>query len=301
MAIEVRLIRRDESNQPGHRGLHASMAGDPVRLAIGRPVIGLRVAVPHAETARQWEIARRAESARDSGGVRAIRLAAKGFAPKRLDQATRQRVPPGRAIHHVRAVTAATINGVARAGLGRCAGVADGTSRWWWKRALPQSPCLRRHKPNLRLPSSRPKARRSSPVPAALSDLDSRLVVRVPAGRPPGRLFLIRVRFNRRNRGKELGLTGVDDHGRAVTGGDSHGGHHLGRRHSFQGARDLLARRALSRYGWNPFGWRWPVATFGRSRTDVDEGKLGAIVSLRGTDAPASSARKHERVGILAV
>jgi hypothetical protein len=147
------------------------MAADLARLATGRPVIGRRVAVPRAEIVRQWEIAHRAESARDSGVVRATRLVAMGFAPKRLDRAIRQHVRPGRAVHHIRAATAATISGVAKAGLGQCAGVADGMSPWWWKRALPRTPCLRRHKWKPRRPSSRPKARRSSPSPSALSVL----------------------------------------------------------------------------------------------------------------------------------
>jgi hypothetical protein len=147
------------------------MAGDPVRLAIGRPAIGLRVAVPRAEIARQWEIARPVESARDSGVARATRLAAVRCAPKRLSRAIRQRMRSGRAVHHVRAVTAATISGVAKAGLGRCVGVADGMSRWWWKRVLPRTSCLRRHKLSPLLPSSRPKARRNRPAPSAPSAL----------------------------------------------------------------------------------------------------------------------------------
>jgi hypothetical protein len=147
------------------------MAADLARLATGRPVIGRRVAVPRAEIVRQWEIAHRAESARDSGVVRATRLVAMGFAAKRLDRAIRQCVRPGRAVHHFRAAMAATISGVAKAGLDRHAGVADGMSRWWWKRALPRTPCLRRHKRNPLLPSSRPKARRNRPAPSAPSAL----------------------------------------------------------------------------------------------------------------------------------
>jgi hypothetical protein len=116
------------------------MAADPVRRASGRLAIGPRVGVPRAEIARQsgiardlaiarrWEIARRAQTARDSGIARGIQLAAKWFARKRLDRSTRRRVRPGQAARNVRAATAVKINGVARAGLGRCAGVADGTS-----------------------------------------------------------------------------------------------------------------------------------------------------------------------------
>lgn len=83
--------------------------------------------------------------------------------------------------------------------------------------------------------------------------------MRVPGGRPSGGVFLIGMRLNRRNWGKQRGLAGVDDYRRAVTGRDSHGGHHLGRRHLLQGARDLLGRRTLPRRGGNPFAWRYLV------------------------------------------
>jgi len=159
------------------------MAADLARLATGRPAIGPRVAVLRAEIVRQWEIARRAESARDSVGARAIRLPAMGSAHRGLAPAASGHVHKvsGRAANNVRAATAVTINGVARVGLGPCAGGVDGTSQWWLKRALPQAPRLRHH--NLKPPrlSSRPKAKRSSSAPSALPDLDSGLAVRVPA------------------------------------------------------------------------------------------------------------------------
>ena len=142
------------------------MAADLARLATGRPAIGPRVAVLRAEIVRQWEIARRAESALDSGGARAIRLPAMGSARRGLVPAASGHVHKvsGRAANNVRAATAVTINGVARVGLGRCAGGADGTSQWWLKRALPQAPRLWRHESSTRRPSSQPKARRSSPL-----------------------------------------------------------------------------------------------------------------------------------------
>jgi hypothetical protein len=160
------------------------MAADLVRQATGRPATDPRVVVPRAEIVRPWAIARRAESARDSGDARAIRLPVTGSAHRGLGPAAsvrRARRVPGQAAHHARAATAATINGVARVGLGPCAGGVDGTSQWWLKRALPQAPRLRHH--NLKPPrlSSRPKAKRSSSAPSALPDLDSGLAVRVPA------------------------------------------------------------------------------------------------------------------------
>ena len=146
------------------------MAADPARLVSDRPATGPREAIPRAEIARQLEIARRAEIARDSEIARA--LVAMGFAPKRLGPLARQRAHLGQAENSVPAGVAATTTDVARAGLRRCAGVADGTSRWSLKRVLPRIPWLSRHNPNPHrrrrrphpgLPWIRPRARRNSP------------------------------------------------------------------------------------------------------------------------------------------
>ena len=162
VAIEAQWIRRDGSNQAGHRGDHVSTAADPGRLVSGRRATGTRATVHRGEIGRRAEIGRIA---------RVARLLARGCAHP--GQAARQRAHqvPCQVASNVRAGTATTTTGVARAGLHRCAGVVDGMSRSWLKRARrpaawlhryslsPQRWCRRWHP---RQPSSRPSPRRSS-------------------------------------------------------------------------------------------------------------------------------------------
>ena len=125
------------------------MAADPGLRVIGRLAIVVRATVHRAEIGRIARVAR---------------LGARECA--RPGQAARHPVHqvPGQVASNVRTGTVTTTTGVARVGLGRGAGGADGTSQWWLKRALPQAPRLWRHKSSTRRPSSQPKARRSSPL-----------------------------------------------------------------------------------------------------------------------------------------
>ena len=177
VAIADQSIRRDGSSLLGRHEPHASMAAEIARRVTGRPVIGPLAGVPRAGIARQLgigrdsgiarrrEIAHRAETGRDSGIARAIPLAATGGALRRLD---RRRARLGQVANSARAA-AATINGAVRVGQGRCAGVADGTSRWWLNPASLPAPRLRRQRPKPRLLSSRPRARINSPPGLAVA------------------------------------------------------------------------------------------------------------------------------------
>jgi hypothetical protein len=124
--------------------VHARVIG---RLEIGEPQVAVRRAASARSSVRRVQIARRAQIARRVQIAPIIRAAQPAtLAIGRLVQAARGRGHKlrGQVANNVRIAAAATTTGVARAGLRRCAGAVDGTSRLWLRRALRRVAWLRR-------------------------------------------------------------------------------------------------------------------------------------------------------------
>jgi len=223
------------------RAQRAGRAATRVPRAAAHPV----AIVPIAHAARVLE----KDSAGRGRGQRAI--------PRDLDLRAMPRAHKGSAQGAINAhkgrglaainahlALATTTTGAARGGLRQRAGAVAGMSRRWLKRIprrvrrLRLHPLGQRRKSRPRLPRSRQRPRRNSFLAGRCSIRlrPESLGIAIDGSRcsmsdlcPVGWRLLVGIRLDRRNRGKQGRLAGVDRHGAAATPSEAHHGHDLGR------------------------------------------------------------------------